>query len=165
MAGDSEQRLEEQGQPSGGEPFLIGVSGGTASGKVRGERGAGIGCTRRPRAQGGRHRRATCAAAAAAPGHRVGTAGTSERNVGLRAVSRAPPCLSLNAPPKGCPPAGDAVILHALRPDRSAVAPPFPPVRVGKRCVWRGGVPLFLRSFLGYFSFWRGTLGHRVASC
>uniref|UniRef100_A0A8D2MCV7 uridine/cytidine kinase n=1 Tax=Zonotrichia albicollis TaxID=44394 RepID=A0A8D2MCV7_ZONAL len=33
MAGDSEQRLEEQGQPSGGEPFLIGVSGGTASGK------------------------------------------------------------------------------------------------------------------------------------
>lgn len=36
MAGDSEQRLEEQGQPSGGEPFLIGVSGGTASGKVRG---------------------------------------------------------------------------------------------------------------------------------
>uniref|UniRef100_A0A8C3EEW7 uridine/cytidine kinase n=1 Tax=Corvus moneduloides TaxID=1196302 RepID=A0A8C3EEW7_CORMO len=32
MAGDSEQRLEEQGQPSGGEPFLIGVSGGTASG-------------------------------------------------------------------------------------------------------------------------------------
>lgn len=36
MAGDSEQRLEEHGQPSGGEPFLIGVSGGTASGKVRG---------------------------------------------------------------------------------------------------------------------------------
>ncbi|NXI77611.1 UCK2 kinase, partial [Rhipidura dahli] len=33
MAGDSDQRLEEQGQPSGGEPFLIGVSGGTASGK------------------------------------------------------------------------------------------------------------------------------------
>ncbi|NWQ81140.1 UCK2 kinase, partial [Columbina picui] len=33
MAGDSEQRLEEQGQPSGSEPFLIGVSGGTASGK------------------------------------------------------------------------------------------------------------------------------------
>ncbi|NXE68926.1 UCK2 kinase, partial [Calcarius ornatus] len=26
MAGDSEQRLEEQGQPSGGEPFLIGSS-------------------------------------------------------------------------------------------------------------------------------------------
>lgn len=39
MAGDSEQRLEEQGQPSGGEPFLIGVSGGTASGKVRGSAG------------------------------------------------------------------------------------------------------------------------------
>lgn len=38
MAGDSEQRLEEQGQPSGGEPFLIGVSGGTASGKVRARR-------------------------------------------------------------------------------------------------------------------------------
>lgn len=36
MAGDSEQRLEEQGQPSGSEPFLIGVSGGTASGKVSG---------------------------------------------------------------------------------------------------------------------------------
>uniref|UniRef100_A0A7M4EBK1 uridine/cytidine kinase n=1 Tax=Crocodylus porosus TaxID=8502 RepID=A0A7M4EBK1_CROPO len=33
MAGDSEQRLQEQGQPGGGEPFLIGVSGGTASGK------------------------------------------------------------------------------------------------------------------------------------
>lgn len=39
MAGDSEQRLEEHGQPSGGEPFLIGVSGGTASGKVRGAGG------------------------------------------------------------------------------------------------------------------------------
>lgn len=41
MAGDSEQRLQAgHGQSSGGaggsggEPFLIGVSGGTASGKV-----------------------------------------------------------------------------------------------------------------------------------
>ncbi|XP_061440275.1 uridine-cytidine kinase 2 [Rhineura floridana] len=39
MAGDSEQRLQGRGQTSsgvgsgGGEPFLIGVSGGTASGK------------------------------------------------------------------------------------------------------------------------------------
>ncbi|XP_045438890.1 uridine-cytidine kinase 2 isoform X3 [Pipistrellus kuhlii] len=32
MAGDSEQSLQDQ-QPGGGEPFLIGVSGGTASGK------------------------------------------------------------------------------------------------------------------------------------
>lgn len=95
MAGDSEQRLEEQGQPSGGEPFLIGVSGGTASGKVRGERGAGLGCTQEAPGTGGRHRRATCAAAAAAaaPGPRVGTAGT-RNGTGLRAASRAPPCLS-----------------------------------------------------------------------
>lgn len=35
MAGDSEQTLQNQ-QPNGGEPFLIGVSGGTASGKVGG---------------------------------------------------------------------------------------------------------------------------------
>ncbi|KAM5145149.1 uridine-cytidine kinase 2 isoform 1-T1 [Callospermophilus lateralis] len=33
MAGDSEQTLQSHQQPSGGEPFLIGVSGGTASGK------------------------------------------------------------------------------------------------------------------------------------
>lgn len=47
MAGDSEQRLEEHGQPSGGEPFLIGVSGGTASGKVRGLSWRGPGEPRR----------------------------------------------------------------------------------------------------------------------
>lgn len=35
MAGDSEQTLQNHQQPNGGEPFLIGVSGGTASGKVR----------------------------------------------------------------------------------------------------------------------------------
>lgn len=35
MAGDSEQTLQDHQQPGGGEPFLIGVSGGTASGKVR----------------------------------------------------------------------------------------------------------------------------------
>lgn len=34
MAGDSEQTLQNHQQPNGGEPFLIGVSGGTASGKV-----------------------------------------------------------------------------------------------------------------------------------
>ncbi|CAO2637607.1 Uridine-cytidine kinase 2 [Lemmus lemmus] len=33
MAGDSEQTLQNHQQPNGGEPFLIGVSGGTASGK------------------------------------------------------------------------------------------------------------------------------------
>ncbi|XP_012921220.1 uridine-cytidine kinase 2 isoform X2 [Heterocephalus glaber] len=33
MAGDSEQTLQSHPQPHGGEPFLIGVSGGTASGK------------------------------------------------------------------------------------------------------------------------------------
>lgn len=38
MAGDSEQTLQNHQQPNGGEPFLIGVSGGTASGKVRGPR-------------------------------------------------------------------------------------------------------------------------------
>lgn len=37
MAGDSEQSLPGQGHSGGGgPPFLIGVSGGTASGKVRG---------------------------------------------------------------------------------------------------------------------------------
>ena len=39
MAGDSEQTLQNHQQPNGGEPFLIGVSGGTASGKV--QRGPG----------------------------------------------------------------------------------------------------------------------------
>lgn len=38
MAGDSEQTLQNHQQPNGGEPFLIGVSGGTASGKVRSPR-------------------------------------------------------------------------------------------------------------------------------
>ncbi|XP_077012931.1 uridine-cytidine kinase 2 isoform X3 [Tamandua tetradactyla] len=33
MAGDSEQTLQNHQQSNGGEPFLIGVSGGTASGK------------------------------------------------------------------------------------------------------------------------------------
>ncbi|XP_037023264.2 uridine-cytidine kinase 2 isoform X1 [Artibeus jamaicensis] len=33
MAGDSEQTLQSRQQPKSGEPFLIGVSGGTASGK------------------------------------------------------------------------------------------------------------------------------------
>lgn len=65
MAGDSEQRLEEQGQPSGSEPFLIGVSGGTASGKVSGgARGERSGAERRPHGSvaGPGGRRATCAA-------------------------------------------------------------------------------------------------------
>lgn len=34
MAGDSEQSLPNHGQTASGEPFLIGVGGGTASGKV-----------------------------------------------------------------------------------------------------------------------------------
>ncbi|XP_007117940.1 uridine-cytidine kinase 2 isoform X4 [Physeter macrocephalus] len=34
MAGDSDQTLQNHQQPNGGEPFLIGVSGGTASGKI-----------------------------------------------------------------------------------------------------------------------------------
>uniref|UniRef100_A0A6I8NPR7 Phosphoribulokinase/uridine kinase domain-containing protein n=1 Tax=Ornithorhynchus anatinus TaxID=9258 RepID=A0A6I8NPR7_ORNAN len=34
MAGDSEQSLASPQEPPGGEPFLIGVSGGTASGKA-----------------------------------------------------------------------------------------------------------------------------------
>lgn len=42
MAGDSEQTLQNHQQPNGGEPFLIGVSGGTASGKVRRGRGAAL---------------------------------------------------------------------------------------------------------------------------
>lgn len=58
MAGDSEQTLQNHQQPNGGEPFLIGVSGGTASGKVRrGPKprsppgsGPGGACGRRPRA-------------------------------------------------------------------------------------------------------------------
>ena len=66
MAGDSEQTLQNHQQPNGGEPFLIGVSGGTASGKVRRGPGAalsspphlspprprpgGAACGRRPRA-------------------------------------------------------------------------------------------------------------------
>uniref|UniRef100_A0A8C5UR66 uridine/cytidine kinase n=1 Tax=Microcebus murinus TaxID=30608 RepID=A0A8C5UR66_MICMU len=33
VAGDSEQTLQDHQQPDSGEPFLIGVSGGTASGK------------------------------------------------------------------------------------------------------------------------------------
>lgn len=47
MAGDSEQTLQNHQQPNGGEPFLIGVSGGTASGKVR---------VRAPCPHGGRRR-------------------------------------------------------------------------------------------------------------
>lgn len=56
MAGDSQQTPQTHQQPYDGEPFLIGVSGGTASGKVPwaalspslpGRRGA---CGRRPRA-------------------------------------------------------------------------------------------------------------------
>lgn len=66
MAGDSEQTLQNHQQPNGGEPFLIGVSGGTASGKVQrgpgaalspppfrsppGSRPLGGACGRRPRA-------------------------------------------------------------------------------------------------------------------
>lgn len=48
MAGDSEQTLQNHQQPNGGEPFLIGVSGGTASGKV--SQGP-----RAPYSRGGRH--------------------------------------------------------------------------------------------------------------
>lgn len=47
MAGDSEQTLQHQ-QPNGGGPFLIGVSGGTASGKVRGSALLPPGPARRP---------------------------------------------------------------------------------------------------------------------
>lgn len=74
MAGDSDQRLEEQGQPSGSEPFLIGVSGGTASGKVsggaRGERSGGHMAAWRGRA---------AAAPRALPGNR-GNRGRANRN-------------------------------------------------------------------------------------
>ena len=42
MAGDSEQTLQNHQQPNGGEPFLIGVSGGTASGKVQRGPGAAL---------------------------------------------------------------------------------------------------------------------------
>lgn len=35
MAGDSETRLQDQEENGNAKPFIIGVSGGTASGKVR----------------------------------------------------------------------------------------------------------------------------------
>lgn len=67
MAGDSEQTLQNHQQPNGGEPFLIGVSGGTASGKVRRGRGAALPGPGRAAAHVARPRAVSVAAATAWP--------------------------------------------------------------------------------------------------
>lgn len=163
MAGDSEQRLEEQGQPSGGEPFLIGVSGGTASGKVRGERGAGIGCTRRPRA------RAAATAAPRAPpppllrGTGWGLRGRRNGTWGSVPSAGHHPAFPLTLHRRAARPLAMRLFFTLYDPTGRLLPPPSP--RARRKEVRVGGCPFFCVLFLGYFSFWRGTLGHRVASC
>lgn len=109
MAGDSEQRLEEQGQPSGGEPFLIGVSGGTASGKVR-PGGSGRAPGAGPGPGGRRRRHVRCGAGP--------VLGTPRRGGGLRAGTPIllPPLILL--PPILLPPypAALPILLALLQP-------------------------------------------------
>lgn len=108
MAGDSEQRLEEQGQPSGGEPFLIGVSGGTASGKVRpGGSGRAPGAAPGAGPGPGGRRHVRCGAGP--------VLGTPRRGGGLRAgtpILLPPPPLILLPPYPTAPP----ILLALLQP-------------------------------------------------